>query len=368
MTSDESSSDDEKISIDVDGLTIALTIGAILYIWCLFLVRDKLGALHRKNPDLSLHKLLLLSTGLVCAVRVMSFIGVAGLNIANVAAHYSLNSGDNLDSEDEDENQEFYDAAMTVLFDLPNCIVASTYVLFALVWAECFVHSRLHIDSRIKWKRGILWAYVVFNLLLYSSQTTLYCLVFWPTKNTEEIFRTILYIFVTITNFSLVLMMGCLFVFLTFHFSGFPYRSEGERIALNKISYAMLLWTIARVAWAVSFLLVYINNTELLEDSDTPWTSFVLLSLYLLCEIIPIHFMLKTTKYIARLDVEDGKRRLMMQNDSSQSGTYEAPTHSDNTGYIFGSDSNVASNTIGSEDYLSSVHSRDTAFVSEYTI
>lgn len=148
MGSSGDSSDDETIRITLDGLTIALTISAGLYVWCLFLVYPKLTKLHRINPDLSMHKLLILSIGLVCVVRIMSFVGVAGLNLANVNAHYSLNSGDNQDDGDEDENQEFYDTAMTVLFDLPNCIVASTYVLFALVWAESFVHSRLHTDSR----------------------------------------------------------------------------------------------------------------------------------------------------------------------------------------------------------------------------
>ena len=189
-----------------------------LYIWCLLRVNNKLVSMHRINPDLSLQKLLILSVGLVCVVRVMSFVGVGGLNLANVNAHYSLHSAD-VDSEDEDKNQRFYDAAVTVLFDLPNCIVASTYVLFALVWAECFLNARLHTDSRFKWKRGILTAYTVFNVCLYVAQTTLYCLVFWPTDSTQKIFRSILYVVVTVVNFSLVFLFAGLYVWLVLHFS-----------------------------------------------------------------------------------------------------------------------------------------------------
>jgi len=319
------SSSDDKVTIKLDGLTLALSIGAILYIWCLFQVWPKLASLHRMNPDLSLHKLLILSVGLVCIVRIMSFLGVACLNLANVAAHYTLNSNDS--EESEDENQEFYDAAMTVLFDLPNCIVASTYVLFALVWAESFVHSRLHTDSRFKWKRNIVLSYVIFNLLLYSAQTTLYCLVFWPTNNTEKIFRTILYVFVTVINFCLVLLMIGLYVWLTFHFSGYPYRSEKAKTAFGKISNVMMLWTIARIAWAISFLVVYIKNIELLDDSDTPWWSFILLSLYILCEVVPIYYMLKSSvRYIVRLD---SNQKAGMEDEallSSSSTQYRPPS------------------------------------------
>mmetsp|Transcript_1935 Transcript_1935/g.2860 ORF Transcript_1935/g.2860 Transcript_1935/m.2860 type:complete len:356 (-) Transcript_1935:354-1421(-) len=315
--------ENEPIKITLDGLTIALIISTCLYIWCLLHVKSKLTSMHRISPDLSLQKLLILSVGLVCVVRVMSFVGVGGLNLANVNAHYSLHSADNVNSEDEDKNQRFYDAAVTVLFDLPNCIVASTYVLFALVWAECFLNARLHTDSRFKWKRGILTAYTVFNVCLYVAQTTLYCLVFWPTDSTQKIFRTILYVVVTVENFSLVFLFAGLYVWLVLHFSGYPYRDNNAKTSLMKISFVMMLWTLARVVWAVAFLVVYFNNIELLEDSDTPWWSFILIVLYLACEVVPIYFMLQAFDYIVGFDM-DPKAANNISSDE-QSSSYIPP-------------------------------------------
>ncbi|KAL3787096.1 hypothetical protein ACHAW5_008882 [Stephanodiscus triporus] len=70
----------------------------------------------------------------------MSFVGVIAMDIANVRAHYSLNPASPSSSQNEgggqpiERNQAFYDSSMTVLFDLPNAIVVSTYVLLTLVF------------------------------------------------------------------------------------------------------------------------------------------------------------------------------------------------------------------------------------------
>ena len=142
------------------------------------------------------------------------------------------------------------------------------------------------------------------------------------------------------------------YVWLTFHFSGYPYRSEKAKTAFGKISNVMMLWTIARIAWAISFLVVYIKNIEasariwhdmifvsaanamfycffwqLLDDSDTPWWSFILLSLYILCEVVPIYYMLKSSvRYIVRLD---SNQKAGMEDEallSSSSTQYRPPS------------------------------------------
>lgn len=54
-----------------------------------------------------------------------------------------------------------------------------------------------------------------------------------------------------------------------------------------------MLWSIARLIWAVAMLLVYIYDIELLQDSDTPrWSFLLLFLLFVVCEIIPIIGML----------------------------------------------------------------------------
>jgi hypothetical protein len=55
----------------------------------------------------------------------------------------------------------------------------------------------------------------------------------------------------------------------------------------------MTLWSLTRLIWGVATLLVFRYNIELLQDSHTPFWSFVvLLLLIFVCEIIPIFAML----------------------------------------------------------------------------
>ena len=82
----------------------------------------------------------------------MSFVGLSALSIASVQVNYSLSTDRQnsatpscvslTDDDCYDENQAFYDKAVIVLFDLPEYIIVSTYVLLTMVWAECFLESR----------------------------------------------------------------------------------------------------------------------------------------------------------------------------------------------------------------------------------
>jgi len=212
------------ITVTVDGLTLTLLVSAILYIFCIALVKRKIWSWE--NNEFGTKKLLVLSVGLVCIVRVMSFIGVGAMDLANIKANYALNPGkddDNNSNAIENRNQAFYDGAMTVLFDLPNCIVVSTYVLLTLVWAECFLYSRLHTESTLKWRTRWMELYMIFNCLLYGTQIILYILIFWPgTSSSRKIARTILYVAMTGTNFIAVSLAFAGYIFLSVRFSVSP--------------------------------------------------------------------------------------------------------------------------------------------------
>lgn len=86
--------------------------------------------------------------------------GLGALQIANVQVNYSMDNGEGSGDDDDvvDQNQAFYDKAVIVLFDLPDYIIVSTYVLMILVWAECFLESRFHTfkvsDERSECARG----------------------------------------------------------------------------------------------------------------------------------------------------------------------------------------------------------------------
>lgn len=71
--------------------------------------------------------------------------------------------------------------------------------------------------------------------------------------------------------------------------------------------------------WAVAFLVVYLRNIELLEDSDTPWWSFILIVLYLACEVVPIYFMLESFDYIVGFDMDPKSSNTLSSDENSSS-------------------------------------------------
>eukprot|EP00978_Attheya_sp_CCMP212_P038877 scaffold197021_cov68-Attheya_sp.AAC.6 len=204
-----------SVTFTFDVLTVVLLLSSVLYGFCFILAKRRLSVLHRIHPEMGTKKLLVLSVALVCLVRIMTFIGVAAMNMANVRAHYTLKP--DTGNHNEDTHQAFYDDAMTVLFDLPNCIVVSTYVLLTLVWAECFVQSRFHNEDVSKWRIRCLGAYTVFNSFLFATQMILYILVF--VSSSTNTFRTILYAAMTGINFVSVSLVTALYIFLKRHFS-----------------------------------------------------------------------------------------------------------------------------------------------------
>lgn len=239
--------DDTVVKIDLSILNVALIIASVFYIWCLVLAIRKLSSLQSVNPDLGMKKLLVVSIILLCLVRIMTFIGVTAMDIANVRAHYSPNpsssygneeiflkitSADNVGTQSEidtsesvarssqSDNQNFYDSSMTILFDLPNAIVVSTFVLLTLVWAECFLQSRFHTESMIKWKKRWLMGYTAFNSCLFSGQLTLYILIFWPgTDDSVRIVKGIIYAGMIATNLGACIVAAFSYFYLNIRFA-----------------------------------------------------------------------------------------------------------------------------------------------------
>jgi hypothetical protein len=212
----ENGSSDGSVAVTIDILTMALLILSVFYAFCLILAKRKLSVLNRLRPELSTKKLLILSVALVSVVRIMTILGVAMMNIANVSAHYSLQPPHSHNSAG-DRHQAFYDKSMTVLFDLPNCMVVSTYVLLTLVWAECFVEARLHTESATQLKKTWLIYFMIFNSALYVAQLMLYGSIFLapPTR----VIRSVIYIGITGINFTAVLLVLIFYVYLNIRFS-----------------------------------------------------------------------------------------------------------------------------------------------------
>ena len=317
-TLSESHDGSDKVTVTLDGLSVSLLMASVFYLFCVFIVKRKLSKLHKDNPEFGTKKLLVISVGLVCIIRLMSFIGVAALNIANVKAHYSSNSDllysspkmsekqrmfksllspmKNDDTKPfslvsiQDRNQYFYDKSMTVLFDLPNCIVVSTYVLLTLVWTECFLYSRFHTKDTLKWRTRWLAIYMVFNTGLYSTQMMCYILVLIPA--TSNFATPFLYVAMTCINFAAPFMVLVLYIILGVKFSGYPFRSMHSKNDMKKISVTIAVWSITRIIWGVAMMNIYRNHIHLIENDLDSYSYFKLFLLFLICEILPILIML----------------------------------------------------------------------------
>ena len=224
------------VTVTIDTLTVVLVASAGFYLMCFRLAKLKLDVLNNLQPQMTTKKLLILSVLLVSVLRIMTILGVAAMNMANVRAHYSLQPSRHSNG---DRTQAFYDEAMTVLFDIPNAITVSTYVLLTLVWAECFLEARFHTENSVHWKRRLLIMFMIFNTLLYATQLILYACIFFSGSN--SVVRTILYAAITGINFTAVVMVLCFYVYLSCRFAGFPYRSEEQKASLSRVSSVMTL-------------------------------------------------------------------------------------------------------------------------------
>lgn len=92
-----------------------------------------------------------------------------------------------------DATEEFFQKAELVLFDLPDFCCISAYVLLLVVWSEAYLKSRSHWLSSLQFKRNWMQGYLVFNILLYSSQVALYAFLFIPSVN-QNILSNMIYV------------------------------------------------------------------------------------------------------------------------------------------------------------------------------
>ena len=57
-----------------------------------------------------------------------------------------------------------------MLFDLPDFIAISTYVLLMIIWLENVHTCRRHWFSVTRFRRGWMYFYLCFNVLFYAAQ------------------------------------------------------------------------------------------------------------------------------------------------------------------------------------------------------
>ncbi|KAL3796967.1 hypothetical protein HJC23_000720 [Cyclotella cryptica] len=315
---------DPTVTISLDLFTVSLLLASLLFSFCLVLAKRKYVFLRRvSGPELDTKKLLILSAATACFLRIMSFVGVIAMDIANVRAHYSLKPVSSHPEEGRatnptDKNQSFYDSAMTVLFDLPNAIVISTYVLLTLVWAESALMSRMHTESSVRWRKKWLVWYTIFNSGLYATQIILYFLIF-AGGDSVAVVRNIVNVAMSGLNLSAVFLVFLLYLYLNVSFSGYPFRSQNAQESLRKISNVMLFWSLTRIVWGISMLVIYIRDVDLLRPSEGGWAPIFFLLLLILCEIAPV-IILMDYSFVTVFEFDSAATRAMpsLQHSSSR--------------------------------------------------
>lgn len=181
------------------GATLTLT---ILY-FLLFMYTGKrlLWLQSNSSAGLNTRKLFVMTCMLTAALRVMSFGSMAMLDLDRVDFETGASS-DAFESDDSTANGEFFEKASLVLFNFPDFCCVSAYVLLLVIWAESYLKSRRHWYSSIRFRKAWMFGYFIFNIVLYSSQLTIYSLLLLP--SVDKYYETSL-MYLTLSAFNLVL-------------------------------------------------------------------------------------------------------------------------------------------------------------------
>lgn len=246
------------------------------------------GQLKYKSVNTSW--LFLASVATACALRTMCFVGLCVLDRPSAVTSSSVLS-DNL-----------YQTAVILLFDLPDFMLTSTYVLLVVVWAESFLGSRRHWLPARQYKHCMHVCYLVFNVLLYGVQVVLYFSLFVDI-GIDGI--RLLYFVPACATFAIPVIHFFLYVFLCLRFAGFPMRSSKAAVRLSRITTVTGFWTMGRVSWAVAVLTSLLRTTH---EGTYYIGSVAIVSLFVLTEVCP--FVLSVDSgLLAILDHDDEPRR-----------------------------------------------------------
>lgn len=190
---------------------------------------------------------------------------------------------------------EFFQKASLVLFDLPDFCCTSAYVLLLVVWAEAILAARRHWLSSISFRRLWLQCFVIFNILLYAVQVSLYSLLFIPSID-QAALTSLIYLTLTTINLALPLLWLCFYFYLSILFSGFPYSSIQAQTRLSSLTRQGCVWTSTRILWGLIALTSLLRGWITPAASTTPGGIFyciVVILVFYLVEILPIFLSLQ---------------------------------------------------------------------------
>ncbi|DBA04423.1 TPA: hypothetical protein N0F65_010019 [Lagenidium giganteum] len=239
-------------------------------------------------------QLLILSIALGCLFRTTTFSTLCIFDSQNAAAnpynvdhpydptlsHVTQGDGWRDGSASSDQVQrdlDFYNKVVAVLFNLPDYLFVSSYILLVLVWAEAFQSSRRHWFSAAEFRRRWMIFYLVFNGALYMMQVVLYsCLflydqhgIFKDDKSGRlSLIPEMIFYVVAATDLLLPLIILATWLYLTLSLSGFPFKSPSAQARLRRVGKLAMAWSFGRISYSVITLLTFTQMPPLDEDVD----------------------------------------------------------------------------------------------------
>jgi len=257
--------------------------------------------------------LFVMSMCTACAMRLMCFVGFSLLDAGRVGASRRQQrdmplgggAGGAEFSHDENSDFEFYARAVVLLFDLPDFVLVSTYVLLLMVWTECFFASRRHWLSSAYHKR--LWHiyYLVFNVVLYGTQMFLYTNVLFEDLMPKVDGIKLLYLVLACITLLVPLLHPVAYVVISLRLAGFPRTSPGAQARLRELTHVVCYWTFGRAVWGAAVATTVFQRTiGAWMRSSASATTFTVVSLFVLTEIIP-YILTLDSAFLKLLD-QDG--------------------------------------------------------------
>ncbi|CAI5712695.1 unnamed protein product [Hyaloperonospora brassicae] len=208
---------------------------------------------------------------------------------------------------------DFYNKVVAVLFNLPDFLFVSSYLLLVLVWAEAFQSSRRHWFSAAAFRRKWMIFYLVFNGGLYLTQLVLYASLFLYDKNgifdddkedrLSVIPETIFYL-VAAADLFLPIIIFSTWLYLTLSLSGFPMKSQSAELRLQWVGRLVMAWSVGRILYSVMTLLTFTKGWFNVHREDASAQAMLLVVVFFAAELIPIYLTLDK-RLLAMLSMEN---------------------------------------------------------------
>ncbi|KAJ0393257.1 hypothetical protein P43SY_008256 [Pythium insidiosum] len=264
-------------------------------------------------------QLLILSVALGCLFRTATFSTlcifdsqadvVATGDVAALGAPY----GGMRERGDTGKDLDFYNKVVAVLFNLPDFLFVSSYLLLVLVWAEAFQSSRRHWFSAADFRRRWMIFYLIFNGGLYVTQLILYGSLFLSDQhsifrddepNRLNIIPEMIFYVVAATDLFLPLIILSTWVYLSLTLSGFPFKSPSARVRLRRVGRLVMAWSVGRILYSVMTVLTFAKGWFNVDRRNATAQSMLLVAVFFVAELIPVYLTLDT-RLLVMLSVED---------------------------------------------------------------